>query len=234
MPDTVSTLSERAHATIRKMIVGGELPSGQWLRKRDMADRLRMSPTPVVEAFRRLELEGLVETEPQWGTRVRVFTVPEIYELAGMRVVLEGFVARCCAERLTDVQITAMRAVAVELDRIDATLSDALHSNARRADSYLDEEATFHLGLADAASLPLVRREIERLHVLEATCRLWQAPGIRTTVTHVQIVDAIATRDPQVAETAMRRHIQDNVDVYMPVLRARFGDGPIELAPERP
>jgi DNA-binding GntR family transcriptional regulator len=213
------------------MIVRGELPSGQWLRKREMAERLRMSPTPVVEAFRRLELEGLVETEPQWGTRVRVFTVPEIFELAGMRVVLEGLVARCCAERLTDHQILTMRVRAAELDEIDSTLSDPAIASARGNATSLDEDIAFHSDLAEAASLSLVRREIVRLNVLEATCRLWQTPAIPTTVTHQEILDSIASRNPQAAEAAMRRHIQDNVDAYMPRLRSKFGDGRIEITP---
>src|SRR6186997_1642203 len=105
MPSDLTTLSQHAYHAMRELIVQGELPAGQWLRKRGMANRLRMSATPVVEALRRLEYEGLVQTEPQWGARVRVFTVPEIFELATMRVALEGAVAACCAKTLTDVQI---------------------------------------------------------------------------------------------------------------------------------
>lgn len=220
------TLSELAHATLRAQIVRGELPAGRWLRKRELAGRLNMSPTPVVDALRRLERDGLVENEPQWGTRVKTFTVDEIYQLAGMRIALEGLVARYATERLTADAIAAMRPRAAALDRVDATLSvlDAPDASER---SVLDEEMLFHLGLADAANLPLVRREIERLRVLDATCRRWITPGIVTTVTHGQLLDAIATRDPHAAEAAMRLHIQDNVDAYLPALRARFGEGPI-------
>lgn len=228
----LDTLSQRAHATLRRQIVRGELPAGLWLRKREIADRLNMSPTPVVEALRRLERDGLVENEPQWGTRVKVFTVSEIFQLASMRVVLEGLVARCAAERLRPGQLDAMRPSAAALDRADARLPVAKAPLPEAVDrAILDEEMLFHLGLADAAGLPLVRHEIERLRVLDATCRRWLTPCIVTTVTHVQLLDAIATRDPLVAEDAMRRHIQDNVDAYLPLLRARFGDGPIGATP---
>ena len=227
MPTDTLTLSEQAGSTIREMIVRGEYVSGQWLRKRDVAKRLQMSATPVVEAFRRLELEGLVETAPQWGTRVRVFTVAEIFELAGMRLGLEAFVARCCATRLSKTDIDSLRPLAEAVDSADAKLSKP--SSHHVHGHLLEMDAHFHRELALKAKLTMVVREIDRLRVLEATCRLWQIPGIQTRVTHQLLLDAINSHDPAVTETAMRHHIQDSVDSYLPVLRERFGDGPITI-----
>jgi GntR family transcriptional regulator of vanillate catabolism len=228
MPDLeMTTLGEQAYRKMRQMIVVGELPAGKWLRKRAMASKLQMSATPILEAIRRLEFEGLVQTEPQWGSRVRIFTVPEIYELANMRVVLEGFVARACAERLSQDQIAALMQVARRVDQIDLEFEDPQIAKARGQGAPATEDAAFHLALAKEARLPLVHRELERLQVLKATCRMYLVPPAPTTITHEHIMQVIASRDGQQAERVMREHIQASTDAFIPSLRQRFGDGPV-------
>ena len=231
MTDTdTATLGEQAYQTMRSMIARGELPAGQWLRKRRLASRLQMSATPIVEALRRLEHEGLVQTESPWGARVRKFRVSEIEELAGMRVMLESLVARKAAERLNSVQVASLREMAVQVDVIDRQSSDPEQSRAllNRPEAFeLDQR--FHLSLALEASLPLVHREIERLQILKATCRVYCMPTTPTRVTHVQLIDAIATGDGEFAERMMRQHIQGSTDAYLPLLRKQFGDGWVTL-----
>ena len=228
MPDLeMTTLGEQAYRKMRQMIVHGELPAGQWLRKRTMASKLQMSATPILEAIRRLEFEGLVQTEPQWGSRVRIFTVPDIYELAHMRVVLEGLVARSCAERLTQDQIDRLMVVARRVDTLDAEFADPHIAKVRGQGAPATEDAAFHLSLALEAKLPLIHRELERLQVLKATCRMYLIPPAPTTITHEDIMQAIASRDTQTAENVMRQHILASIDSFMPSLTQRFGDGPV-------
>jgi len=226
------TMGEQAYRQVRMMILTGELPGGQWLRKRSLASLLQMSPTPVVEALRRLEHEGLVRTEPLWGTRVRSFTVPEFFELASMRVMLERMVARCCAERLTDEQIACLRPLARIVDELDISFMDPVLARIHGAGTVFNEDVAFHLRLAREAGLSLVSKEIERLQVLQATCRIIVTPAPSNAGSHMDIVDAIATRDGDRAEEVMRRHIQVNIDAYMPVLRERFGEGLVILDPK--
>src|SRR3954462_6656626 len=98
MPEAVGvSRSDEAYAGLKKMIFRSELLPGQWLRKRDMAARLKMSPTPLGDAFRRLEHEGLVTVVPQFGARVRTWTVNEIGEGLELRAAMEGLVAARCA-----------------------------------------------------------------------------------------------------------------------------------------
>lgn len=228
MSSELTTLGEQAYRTMRAMIMRGNLPAGHWLRKRVLASRLHMSATPIVEALRKLEHEGLVQTEPQWGARVRTFTVREIEELAGMRIALESFVARKAAERLCPEQIESLRELAEKVDDIDRRQNDPSAIHSREADrEWYQLDHAFHLKLALDAGLILVHREIERLQVLKATCRQFSAPAADLGVTHVQVIDAIASGDPDLAERAMRVHIQGSVDGFLPILRKRFGDGPV-------
>lgn len=225
---SLATLGEQAYRTMRRMIVSGELPAGHWLRKRRLADQLQMSATPVVEALRRLQHEGLVETEPQWGARVRVLTVAELDELSAMREVLEGLVAARCAARLTPRQIAGLQAQAEQVDRLDRSFTDPAIARERRG-APADEDAAFHLRLAEEAGLPLVRAEIERLRMLKATLRMWMVPAPPTRVSHVEIVRAIATGDGELASGTIRRHIRENSEQYLADLKQRFGEGPIVL-----
>lgn len=224
----LATLGEQAYRSMRNMIASGELPAGHWLRKRRLADRLRMSATPVVEALRRLQHEGLVETEPQWGARVRVLTVAELDELSGMREVLEGLVAARCAVRLQPGQVDALRREAGRVDEVDRSFTDPLVAQ-ERCGEVADKDAEFHLRLAEAAGLPLVRAELERLQMLKATLRMWIVPAPPTRVSHVQIVDAIASGEPGRASEAMRLHIRDSYESYLADLRRQFGEGRIVL-----
>jgi len=222
-----STLSEQAFSRMRQMILDGELPPGQWLKKRQISSLLSMSPTPVVEAIRRLQHDGLVEINPGWGARVKTWTVSEIAQLADMRLALEGTVARRAAETLDSHQLAALRVIAIQTDELDQDLATSIAHGRFKEGTIFQPDLDFHRGLAREAGLLLIAREIDRLRVLQATCRTMFLTLAPTEVTHLQILDAIATHDGDLAERAMRTHIQSNVDHYMPMLRERFGSGPV-------
>jgi DNA-binding GntR family transcriptional regulator len=223
------TLSDQAFSRMRQMIIEGELPPGHWLRKRQISSLLNMSPTPVIEALRRLQHDGLVEINPRWGARVKTWTVSEIAQLADMRIALEGTVARRAAETLDRDQLAVMRVIATTTDEMDQKFESPTDSARIEEGTIFHYDLKFHRGLAREAGLQLIAREIDRLRVLQATCRLMVRPAVPTTVSHQQILEAIASRDGDLAERAMRTHIQTNVDHYLPKLRERFGDGPILL-----
>ena len=222
-----ATLGDQAFNRMRQMIIEGDLPPGQWLRKRQISNLLNMSPTPVIEAMRRLQHDGLVEINPRWGARVKIWTVSEIAQLADMRVALEGTVARRAAKTLDSDQLASLRVIAIDTDEKDMTMGRIANTSGLEHGTLFHPDLEFHRGLAREAGLLLIAREIDRLRVLQATCRLLVQPPAPTVVTHQQLLDAIATHDGEVAESAMRRHIQSNVDHYLPILRQRFGDGPV-------
>lgn len=226
MPEPL-TLSDQAFGRMRQMIIEGELPPGQWLRKRQISNLLNMSPTPVIEAMRRLQHDGLVEINPRWGARVKTWTVSEIGQLADMRIALEGTVARRAAETLDSEQLARLRIIAEETDEKDTELANPKDPSDVVSGAVFQYDLTFHRALARESGLLLIAKEIDRLRVLQATCRMLVWPAARTTVSHRQILKAIATHDGEVAERAMREHIKSNVDHYMPKLRERFGDGPV-------
>jgi len=222
-----ATLGDQAFNRMRQMIIEGELEPGLWLRKRQISNLLNMSPTPVIEALRRLQHDGLVEINPRWGARVKIWTVSEIAQLADMRVALEGTVAKRAAETLDSDQLARLREIAVVTDEMDIKFESPTDSALLENGVVFQHDLKFHRNLARETGLELIEREINRLRVLQATCRLMVRPAAPTTVSHCQLLDAIATHDGDLAERAMRTHIQSNVDHYLPRLRERFGDGPV-------
>jgi DNA-binding GntR family transcriptional regulator len=109
------TLADRAYRTIRAAITTGELRPGQKVTERGLAERLAVSPTPVREAIRRLEQDGLLERTGPRTVKVSSLGDVAIQDLAEVEVALRGMVARFAARHATVEQ----------LDELDATLDQA-------------------------------------------------------------------------------------------------------------
>ncbi len=223
-----TTLAQQAYHAVRDMIAEQELQPGVWLRKRTIAARLNMSTTPLVEAFRRLEQEGLLEVVPQWGVRVRALTVDELEQVLLMRRALEAVVFRRLAEnvsQLTD-KLELLSATAVELDRKIQADTNAPDSSMRQPGHTRRDDYHFHLALAEISGLTIVSREIDRLWLLPATAQMFTVQE-SLELTHVELLAAITSGDATAAEEAIRRHVDHKLRYELPILRRRFGDGPI-------
>ncbi|MFZ2240556.1 MAG: GntR family transcriptional regulator, partial [Gordonia amarae] len=83
------SVTQRIYAEIRARIISGELPFGERLRERDLADELDASRVPVREAIVRLEAEGFVETAPRRGASVVRLSLADVQELYDVRLALE-------------------------------------------------------------------------------------------------------------------------------------------------
>jgi DNA-binding GntR family transcriptional regulator len=113
------TLSDQAYRQLRSAIATGELAPGDKVTERGMAERLAISPTPVREALRRLELDGLIERIGPRSVQVAAIRDAAIDDLAEVEVGLRGLVARFAARHATPAQLDALDAI---LDRADDLL----------------------------------------------------------------------------------------------------------------
>lgn len=229
MSRAVFTRAEEAYKTLRRAIVTQKLPQGTWLRQRTIAAELGMSPTPLVQAFQRLQHEGLVECVPQWGVRVRALTVHELKQIFVMRTALESVVFRELASRANEIadEIRELRPMAEEVDRADEALRVEILEGRRAAGESLEIDQQFHLALARLSGLDMVAREIDRLCLLSATVLALMPKDMPTVTTHVHLLDAILTGNPDTAERAIRDAIESVADYVLPRLQQKFGDGPI-------
>ncbi len=189
-------------AYVRDMIITGQAEPNTPLRQRDLAQRFGVSPTPVREALRRLEAEGLVKYDLHRGATVIDGSFAPNEENYWVRAVLEPFAARLAAARITPEELAALDEIHADLCRAPAA-DGSLNTDA----VYHDLNRRFHFGIYEAARSPLL---------LALVRLLWQSfPLGPATVQsredslgcHEAILDALHRHDADAAELHTRRHI---------------------------
>jgi DNA-binding GntR family transcriptional regulator len=203
------TLGRQAYRKLRERIVTGQLQPGQRLSLRGVANSLGMSMAPVGEALRELSRDGLVESEPGWGTRVRTLTTDLVRSQHILRSAVECEAARQASRAASDAQLDDLMRLASELDRrID---SDAEPDQIHGLDS------RFHLRIAElsgAASLVEVLKANQLVRML-ARGSLLARDVQRPTLQHVHLVEAIQSRVAEQAEHAMREHCLRSMELQL-------------------
>src|SRR5947207_715555 len=112
------SLASEAYAVVRQRILRGELAMGQIISRRKLAVELGMSFLPVSEALLRLEIEGLLESRPRAGTRVRIPTQQDVRGHYVVREALEMQAARLFAQVATSEERTELVKLAGRVDAL--------------------------------------------------------------------------------------------------------------------
>lgn len=207
------SLSDQAYHQIRDEILSGDLLIGDMLSRRRLADRFNMSFLPITEALRRLETEGLVESRPRIGTRVRIPTEQDIRDSNVIREALESQAARLCAERITEEEKKQLMRSAQHLDELQALCAQE-SADSRFLVSVHTYHMEFHLRIANLARCPGLCRAIEKEHVLIFNWLYDVAANRRTQPQrfHSILAEAVCCSDPQRADSVMRAHVRYGLD----------------------
>jgi len=202
-----------AYQRLLEEIREGALLPGDRLREIELSERLGVSRTPVREAIRQLEADGLVTHVPRLGATVRRLDYAEVMELYEMRAVLEGTAARLAARAASDVELD-------ELDHLNDQLSDAgMGPDAARINR------VFHATLLDAAKNRFLAKSmlsLQKALLILGPSQLLDNDRAEIAVTeHRRIMAALQARDGATAETEMRAHIQAAQRIRIRTLQAR-------------
>jgi len=217
-----STLAKAAYGVVRRRILRGELSLGQAVSRRKLAAELGMSFLPVSEALLRLEFEGLLESRPRAGTRVRIPSPDDVRGHYLVRETLETQAARLFAE-------VASRADRLSLQKLAARL-DALSRQPNRA-VYLSLHHQFHQRIAECARCPVLSAAIEQTCALASTwfCVFPRPVSVRAPRRHQDLAKALANDTPARAAAAMRRHVrysrQEALNRLQPYFEIRKASG---------
>jgi DNA-binding GntR family transcriptional regulator len=202
-----------AYARLLTELREGRLNPGDRLRETELAERLGMSRTPVREAIRQLETDGIVTHLPRQGATIRTLDYAEVMELYEMRAVLEGTAARLAARAASEIEIEEL----LEMNRQMAEIGNVPEA------FVLNRQ--FHAALLDAAKNRFLARSIHALQralmILGPTTLTEPDRAERAVEEHGHVLDAIRTRDGTQAEAAMRAHIEAAQRVRVRALRAR-------------
>jgi len=207
------SLSSRAYQQIRDEILRGDLSIGDVLSRRRLAKRLNMSFLPITEALKCLETEGLVESRPRIGTRVRVPNEQDIRDSNVIREALESQAARLCAQNITVEEKKQLRTSARHLDELQKMCVQEL-ADSRFLFSVHTYHMEFHMRIAELGRCPGLCRAIEKEQVLILNWLYDIAAKRRTQPEefHSTLAEALCSGDPLAADIAMRAHVRYGLD----------------------
>jgi len=203
MASSTATLAARAYEALRREITSGVLKPGDRLVRRDIAKRLGVSTIPVIEALLRLEQDGLVESKPNCGARVKPLTLEVIENECVLREAIECQAARLVAETADDRQLAELRASA---QRLDAMMQRVDPGSVIGMERHME----FHLRLAEIAGYPLLTEQLEAIWLRHLMQLNWVNAAILPVPErwHERLMEPFVTRDPQAAEMTMREHVR--------------------------
>ena len=205
-----ASLSARAYQIILRRILKGVVPIGGELSRRKLAVELGMSILPVAEALQRLQNEGIVESQPRVGTRVRVPTAADIRERYEIREALESQTARLFCRVATPVDHAELLLMAQRMDALYAKCFGEAESDADFLYLVQDTHARFHLRIAGVSGCGALRTLLEANQVLTFNWLYYVAarrPPLPPRF-HSDLAEALCARDEETADGAMRVHVR--------------------------
>jgi len=198
-----SSLPSLIQEKVERMILEGELNSGQRLNESDLALRFGVSRGPIREALRTLEESGLVQQQRNRGVFVREISVQEADDIYELRELLDELVGRKLAKAIAVEQMEQLRALLSEMD--EATSKQDVNR-------YHQLNLHFHDLMVTFAGNPKLTETYARLVKVLLLFRrrgLQQGGGLPVSIhEHRAILDAIASRDPDRAGREMREHVR--------------------------
>jgi DNA-binding GntR family transcriptional regulator len=209
----VESLAEQAYRAIREGIATGLFSAGERVTERGLATRLNVSATPVREALRRLEQEGLIERVSARELRVVDHSSGTLRELLLTGAALRAMEARFATHKITEAALDRMAAL------VEAMASEREMDISER----LRISREFDMEIERAADNPTLRTMILSLSIIGQERRarsveslvLHPEVGLRRVQDHRDILAAFSSRDPDLVEQVFRRHTTAGVDLLL-------------------
>jgi DNA-binding GntR family transcriptional regulator len=211
--ERTDSLAARAYQAIREGIATGGFAPGERVTERGLAARLSVSATPVREALRRLEQEGLIERVSARQLRVVEHSPGTLRELMLTAAALRALEARFAAGKITDAA----------LDRMEALVGRLATEHDRSGLDHLRIAREFDLEIERAAANPALRAIIVSLSVVGQERRAQAVESLRRHADvgelrlqgHRDILAALRSRDPDAVEQAFRRLATTGIDLLL-------------------
>lgn len=240
-----SVNTDVAYEYVRKRILSGEYPPGHPLLTEVLASEIKVSRTPVRDALRKLETDGLVTIRAHLGASVKKMELKEFREMCDLRLALESHAAGLAAVNHTEADLSEIRYALEAMRRLTEQIIAASHEQPLLAE-LVREDVRFHIAIMTAANNELMKKEILRLHLVNRVVsgssageklivKKADSDARRLVVLakHSDIYTAIAASDPEKAKREMEFHLQELIDHNL-LLMTRAASGVLarDLTPE--
>ncbi len=204
-----------AYDQLFQAIEAGELKPDDRLLETDLATRFGVSRTPVREAIRRLEAEGIVTHMPRVGAVVRKLGQQEIVELYEMRIVLETTAARMAAKHASSAEVRTLE-----------SLNSEMAEHASEAVKVATLNRQFHHCIMQAARNQFLAHSYQALsHALILLGKTTLETDARVAIVvaqHADIIDALKSASADAASEAMRVHMETSLDHRLKALHIAY------------
>ena len=201
-----TSLVEKAYDELIRLITRLDLPPGTVLAEKSLVVELQIGRTPIREALQRLAMEGLVIHQLNRGMFVSEITYSDVQEIYEFRSLVDGYACRLAAQRATPA--TAAKLMELHGTLVQATKDDDI-------DTYVQLDREYYSILSKASKNSFLVETIPRIFNLHL--RLWFFISVKIgnwhsiaeaheIMTH-DVAEAIALRDPDRAELAMKNYI---------------------------
>lgn len=201
------SLRGRVFQSIREDILSGRYEQNTELKEAAIGAELGVSRTPVREALRQLELEGLVTIIPNRGAYVNMITAKDVQDIYVIRSMLEGLCARWATQSITDEQ----------LDSMEETLClSEYHTSKKNYEKLYELDSLFHEQLYEAGGSRILNHILSDFHdyvkmVRKATIST-SSRSVTSTEEHRAIFEAIKEKNPDKAEALAKEHVKHTIE----------------------
>ncbi len=200
----IKPLREVVFEHLRSAILDGTLLPGERLMEVQLADKLGVSRTPIREAIRKLELEGLVEMIPRRGAQVSDLSVKDVADVLDVREALEGLAASLAAENISVEELK-------ELEKAYHALVKSVEE--KNIEKIIRWDSRFHDILLSASKNPrLVKVNgvlIEQIHRYRKSFIEDITTAQYIIESHKKILDALKSKDAETSRQCAMDHIRE-------------------------
>jgi DNA-binding GntR family transcriptional regulator len=209
------SLADQLFIHIKKMILSQELKCGESIPEEGIAKMFGVSRTPIRETLRKLEKYGLVKINPHSQARVVEVAPEEAHYIGEVRNVVETLAARILAKAADEEDIASLKEIAQKC---------VIAAESGNSGEAFEADGLFHLEIAKRCGNPYIYSILKNLEAKIQLVRIMNC-SLKVMMSdikiHSQIIDAIERHDSRAAYTLMQKHINDFIQHYSPVKRAK-------------
>ena len=206
--------------TLRQAILRGELKPGERLMEVQLANKLGVSRTPIREAIRKLELEGLVLMIPRKGAEVADITEKSLMDVLEVRKALEELAVQLCCDKITGKEIEELHRAADDFRRILKTSDDVTEI----AEADVRFHDIIYLATGNQKLIQILNNLREQMYRYRVECIKRKESHPILIAEHEEIIRRIENKEKKEAADIVCRHIDKQAEVVTGVIRTKQGE----------
>lgn len=203
--------------TLRNAIITGELQPGERLMETQLGEKLGVSRTPIREAIRKLELEGLVVMVPRKGAQVAQFTEKDIQDVLEVRAALEALSAKLACKRMDDRSFLKLQLAIAEY---------SYAAKNKDLETMIEKDVEFHDIICNATQNDKLIQLFNNLKEQVNRYRITYLKNVEDSDTveaeHIAILEALKNKQEDVASSLATKHIHTQCDSITDFVKQKY------------